>query len=107
MKNDSYFVKEYPYHLNNYGDLTGSSMKIWDGDEPYYFFLEVAKSLYNYLMQRHRDLITIIVWNGVLYEYINPDEAFSGVFVFRSIYGKERRIDLSKYISDLRYKRSA
>lgn len=99
MRNNSYFIKEYKYNTRDHGELTGSSMKIWDGNNPYYFFKEISKSLYNYFMQRHKDMITIIVWKGVLYEYVNPQDVFKGMFTFRSIYGNEHSIDLRGYLS--------
>ena len=48
-------------------------------------------------------MITIIVWNGVLYEYANPQDVFGGVFTFRSIHGSEHNIDLRGYLSSRRY----
>lgn len=95
----SYFIKEYPYRTRSNGEQVGSAMKIWDGDNPYYFFLEVSKSLYNYLMNRVRDHVVTIVWNGVLYEYVNPYDVLGGIFIYRSQYGRERMIDLRSYIA--------
>ncbi len=103
MRNNNYFIKEYTYKTRDYGELTGSSMKIWDGNNPYYFFKEISKSLYNYFMQRHKDAITIIVWKGVLYEYVNPEDVFKGLFTFRSIYGNEHSIDLRGYLAAKRH----
>ena len=99
MRNNSYFIKEYKYNTRDNGEQTGTAMKIWDGNNPYYFFKEISKSLYNYFMQRHRDMITIIVWKGVLYEYVNPQDVFSGQFTFRSFYGNEHNIDLRGYLA--------
>lgn len=96
---NNYYIKEYTYNTRDYGEQTGSVMRSWSGSNPYHFFAEVSKSLYNYFMQRHKDKITIIVWKGVLYEYINPQDVFSGVFTFRSEFGSERSIDISSFIS--------
>ena len=99
MHNISYFIKEYKYNTRDNGEQTGTSMKIWDGNNPYYFFKEISKTLYNYFMQRHHDRVTIIVWKGVLYEYVNPHDVFKGLFIFRSIYGNEHSIDLRGYLA--------
>lgn len=103
MYRNSYFIKEYRYNTRDHGELTGSAMKIWDGNNPYYFFKEISKSLYNYFMQRHKDMITIIVWKGVLYEYVNPQDVFRGLFIFRSISGNEHSIDLRNYIANSKF----
>lgn len=99
MRNNNYFIKEYIYKTRDHGEQTGSVMKTWDGNNPYYFFKEISKVLYNYFMQRHHDKVTIIVWNGLLYEYINPEDVFRGVFIFRNMYGNEHSIDLRGYLS--------
>ena len=95
----NYYVKEYTYNTREYKSLIGNTMRYWDGNEPYYFFKEISKSLYNFFMERHKDRITTIVWNGVLYEYTNPEDVLKGVFIFRNIYGREYNIDLRGYLS--------
>lgn len=99
MYTGNYFIKEYKYSTRDHGEQIGSVLKTWDGDNPYYFFKEISKTMYNYFMQRHHDRITTIVWNGLLYEYVNPQDVLRGVFVFRNAHGNEHNIDLRGYLS--------
>ena len=54
-------------------------------------------------MLRHDDMITIIVWKGALYEYVNPQNVSLGLFTFRSSCGKEYNIDLRGFLSAIKF----